>query len=259
MSAIQGRFIWYELITTDLDGASNFYEAVVGWTHEDMTSADMTYRMVKADGNGVGGMLIIPPEAKAMGAPPSWAGYIAVDDCDASAEKIKSLGGAVLRAPDDIPGIGRFAVVADPQGAVFEIMKPFPPPEARPEFPARGVPGHCSWRELYASDLEPAFAFYAGMFGWRKDEAVPMGPMGTYQLYANQDGVVGGMMTKPPQVPRACWMFYFQVGDIDAAAERVKKAGGQVLMGPMEVPGGDWVLQGMDPQGAHFAIVGTKG
>jgi predicted enzyme related to lactoylglutathione lyase len=259
MSEHHGRFIWYELITTDLDGASRFYEDVVGWTHEDMTNDCMTYRMVKADGNGVGGMLLIPPEAKAMNAPPSWAGYIAVDDCDAAADKIKRLGGQVIRAPDDIPEVGRFAVVADPQGAVFEIMKPFPPPGARPEFPARGVPGHCSWRELYAGDLETAFAFYAEMFGWRKDEAVPMGPMGTYQLYANQDGVVGGMMTKPPQVPRPCFVYYFQVGDIDAAAERVKKGGGQVYMGPMEVPGGDWVLQGADPQGAVFALVGTKG
>jgi predicted enzyme related to lactoylglutathione lyase len=257
MSANHGRFIWYELITTDLDGASRFYEHVVGWTHEDMTGDGMTYRMVKADGDGVGGMLIIPPEAKAMDAPPSWAGYVCVDDCDGAAEKIRGLGGAVLRAPDDIPGIGRFAVVADPQGAVFEIMKPLPMDPPRPKAP-RGTLGHASWHELYAQDLEPAFGFYAEMFGWRKDEAIPMGPMGTYQLYANQDGVIGGMVNKPPQIPRACWLFYFQVGDIDAAVERIKAGGGQVFNGPMQVPGGDWIVQGADPQGAMFAVVGTK-
>jgi predicted enzyme related to lactoylglutathione lyase len=257
MSENHGRFIWYELITTDLDGASRFYDSVVGWTHEDMTSDDMTYRMVKAGGDGVGGMLIIPPEAKAMNAPPSWAGYICVDDCDGAAAKIKNLGGQVLRAPDDIPGIGRFAVVADPQGAVFEIMKPLPQDPPRPKA-ARGALGHTSWHELYALDLEPAFGFYAEMFGWRKDEAFEMGPVGTYQLYANQDGVIGGMMNKPPQIPRACWLFYFQVGDIDQAVERVKAGGGQVFNGPMQVPGGDWIVQGADPQGAMFALVGTK-
>jgi predicted enzyme related to lactoylglutathione lyase len=163
----------------------------------------------------------------------------------------------VLRAPDDIPGIGRFAVVADPQGAVFEIMKPLPQDPPRPHAPA-GTLGHTSWNELYVNDVEAAFAFYADMFGWRKDQAMDMGPMGAYQLYANQDGVIGGMMKRPPEVPRACWLYYFQVGDIDAAVGRVKSAGGQVFHGPMEVPGGDWIAQGADPQGAMFAVVGKR-
>jgi predicted enzyme related to lactoylglutathione lyase len=258
MSEHHGRFIWYELITTDLDGASGFYEKVVGWTHEDMTGAGMTYRMVKANGDGVGGMLIIPPEAKAMNAPPSWAGYVAVDDCDAAADKLGRLGGQVIRAPDDIPGIGRFAVVADPHGAVFAIMTPLPMDPPRPKAP-EGAPGHTSWHELYAGDLQADFDFYAQMFDWRKDRAHDMGPMGTYQLFANQDGVIGGMVAKPPQVPRPGWLFYFQVGDIDAAAGRVEASGGQVRNGPMETPGGKWIIQGADPQGAMFAVVGTKG
>jgi predicted enzyme related to lactoylglutathione lyase len=258
MSQNHGRYIWHELITTDLDGATRFYEDVVGWTHQDMGDERMIYRVVSAAGDGVGGMLLIPPEAKAMNAPPSWAGYICVDDCDAAAAKIRSLGGQVIRAPDDIPNIGRFAVVADPQGAVFEIMTPLPmdpPREKRP----MGTPGHVDWNELYAGDLERAFAFYAEMFGWRKDEAIDMGPMGTYQLYANQDGVIGGMMKAPPNVPRPCWLYYFQVGDIDAGAERVKAGGGQIVHGPMEVPGGAWVFQAIDPQGAMFALVGRRG
>ena len=123
MSDNHGRFIWYELMTNDVDGAKRFYDDVVGWHHEDMPGPhDMTYTVVKANGDGVGGMMPIPADAKAMGVPPNWSGYICVDDCDAAAAKIKSLGGQVIRAPEDIPDIGRFAVVADPQGAVFDVI-----------------------------------------------------------------------------------------------------------------------------------------
>ena len=261
MSEHHGRFIWYELMTTDPAAAKRFYGDVVGWTAQDMpTPGDegMTYTILNADGNGVGGLMAIPPEAKAHNAPPCWTGYIAVDDTDAMAQKIKAKGGSVIREPADIPGIGRFAVVADPHGAVFEIMTPLPMDPPRAEVPA-GTIGHAGWRELFAGDLEQDFAFYAELFGWKKDQPYDMGPMGTYQLFANQDGVVGGVMNKPSGFQGMGWRYYFRVGPIEAAAQRVKAAGGQVANGPMEVPGGDWVLQGVDPQGAEFALVGTKG
>ena len=258
MSDDHGRFIWYELITTDPTAAKSFYGDVVGWTFTDMPGDGFTYTVASANGNGLAGLMLIPPEAKAMGAPPHWSGYVCVDDCDAAAEKIKGLGGSVIRPPADIPGIGRFAVVTDPHGAVFEIMKPVPPSEARPDVP-QGTEGHTSWHELYAGELDPAFAFYSEMFGWKKDDAMDMGPMGTYLLFSNQDGQIGGMMKKPDQIPRPGWLYYTQVGDIDAAAARVKSAGGQVVNGPMEVPGGSWIVQGVDPQRAMFALVGTKG
>jgi predicted enzyme related to lactoylglutathione lyase len=257
MGENHGRYIWYELITPDPEAAKRFYAEVVGWTYDVVAGGGMTYNVCQADGNGVGGIMLIPEQAKAMGAPPSWSGYVCVDDCDAAAAKIKSLGGQVIYGPDDIPDIGRFAVVADPHGAVFEIMKPLPMDPPRPRAP-QGTAGHTSWHELYAGDVEADLRFYAEMFGWRKDQAVDMGPMGTYQLWANQDGVIGGMMPKPQQVPRPAWLYYFQVGQIDAAAERIKAAGGQVFNGPMEVPGGDWIIQGGDPQGAMFAVVGKR-
>lgn len=257
MTDNHGRYIWYELLTTDPEAAKRFYGDVVGWTWRDMTGGGMTYSVAEADGNGVGGAMTIPPEAKAMNVPPNWSGYVCVDDCDAAAEKIKGLGGSVLRAPDDIPEIGRFAVVADPHGAVFEIMKPLPMDPPRKEFP-QGTLGHTSWHELYAGDVAADVAFYEALFGWRKDQAIDMGPMGTYQLFANQDGVIGGMMAKPAQVPRPAWLYYFQIGQIDEAVERVKRGGGQVVNGPMEVPGGDWIIQAVDPQGAMFALVGKR-
>jgi predicted enzyme related to lactoylglutathione lyase len=257
MSDNHGRFIWYELMTDDVDGAKAFYDDVVGWRHEDMSAGGMSYTIVKANGDGVGGMMPIPADAKAMGVPPNWSGYICVDDCDAAAQKVKSLGGQVIRAPDDIPDIGRFAVVADPHGAVFEIMTPLPMDPPRAHAPM-GTTGHTSWHELYAGDLDKDFEFYGAMFGWRKDQAMDMGSMGTYQIFANQDGPIGGMMNKPPQAARPGWLYYFQVGDIDAAVGRVTHDGGQVVSGPMEVPGGSWIIRGVDPQGAMFALVGSR-
>jgi len=255
MSDFHGRFIWYELMTSDPEAAKAFYGKVVGWTPQDMNNGMMSYTVLEASGQGVGGLMEIPPDAKARGAPPCWTGYIAVDDADAMAAKITAAGGSIIHPPQDIPGIGRFAVVADPHGAVFEIMTPMPMDPPRAPLPPE-TEGTAGWRELYAGDLEADFAFYAAMFGWTKGEVFDMGPMGPYQLFDTPDGRTGGMMKKPDQVPTPAWVYYFRVGQIEAAAERVKAAGGQVIMGPMEVPDGSWVLQATDPQGAYFALVG---
>jgi uncharacterized protein len=158
--------------------------------------------------------------------------------------------------PTDIPNIGRFAMVADPQGAVFNLFKPvsdMPPPPPDP-----ATPGLVGWHELMAADGEKAFAFYADLFGWTKDEAIDMGAMGRYQLFAAGGAAIGGMMTKPADVPAPFWGYYFQVDAIGAALERLKAASGKVINGPMEVPGGSWIVQGVDPQGAMFSLVSRK-
>ncbi len=253
-----GRFIWYELMTPDVAGARAFYGDVVGWTTSQMPGGDMPYWVLEADGYGVGGIMVLGEEHKAAGIPPNWTAYVAVDDADAAVETARSLGGSVMREPQDIPGVGRFAIIADPAGAVLAVMKPTPPPGGRPEAPKDAL-GHTAWHELYSGPTEATFAFYQGLFGWTKDEVHDLGPMGAYQLFSNQDGQVGGMMQKPDNVPAPCWLYYVRVGDIDAAAARVRGGGGQVLNGPMEVPGGDWVLQGIDPQGAMFCLMGKKG
>lgn len=257
MSDDHGRFIWYELMTSDTAAARKFYGEVVDWTFHDMPMPGMTYTVLQAGGRGIGGLMGIPADAAAMGVPPNWTGYVAVDDTDAAVAKVKALGGSVMREPTDIPTIGRFAVVADPAGAVIAIMTPAPM-DSPPEPIAAGTPGSSAWRELYGADPKSGFDFYGDLFGWKRDEAMDMGPMGVYQLFSNQDGQVGGMMRKPDQVPVAAWAYYFQVGEIDAAAARVKGAGGQILNGPMEVPGGGWIVQAMDPQGAMFALFGSK-
>ena len=249
------RFVWYELLTTDADAAKAYYADVAGWTTQDMPMPGMTYTLLSAGSAQVGGLMATPQELLDLGVPPCWTGYVGVDDVDASAEKAKSLGGDVRRPPDDIPGVGRFAIVADPLGAVIAL---FHADQPAPEWAPAGTAGHFGWHELYTDDIEKAFAFYAALFGWRKDEAIDMGPMGTYQLFAIGDRVCGGVMIKPPGFPGSAWLYYVNVGDIDAAAERVTSGGGKVMNGPMEVPGGDWIVQAQDPQGAWFALVGKR-
>jgi predicted enzyme related to lactoylglutathione lyase len=258
----QGRFIWYELITPDTSGAKRFYGDILGWTAQDLPSPGggaEPYTLLGYEGFTVAGMMNLGEPMKAQGMPPNWTAYICVDDCDAAAAKVKTLGGAVRSPPMDIPGIGRFAVVADPAGAVFAIMTPVPPQGGPP--PTRDINGmgQCGWHELCGAAPEDGFDFYAQMFGWTKSDAMPMGEMGTYQLFSNQDGQVGGMMKAPPQVPGPCWIYYFRVPNADRAAEKVKAAGGQVTSGPMDVPGGERVFQGVDPQGAVFAAVARQG
>jgi uncharacterized protein len=257
MSDDHGRFIWYELMTPDVEAAKAFYGKVIGWTAQEMPMEGGAYTIFEAAGAGVGGAMLLSDEHKAQGVPPNWTAYVNVDDCDAAAEKVKALGGSVLKAPDDIPEVGRFAIVADPHGAVIAIMKPVPPAEARPRAP-RGTVGHGGWHELMAGDADADPKFYQALFGWTEAGRHDMGPMGVYHLIGNADGEVGGAMTKPEQMPVTCWRYYFEVDDVDAAAERAKAAGGSIISGPMDVPGGSRVVGGMDPQGAHFCLVKSK-
>ena len=251
MSENHGRFIWCELMTPDTAGGKAFYGDVVGWTSVDMAGPDGPYTRFETDGYGVGGMMRLSDAHTAGNVPPNWTGYICSDDVDADAEKARRLGGSIMGAPWDIPGIGRVAIIADPSGAVFAMMTPAP--TERPT-PPEGTQGLVGWNELMGDEPAAALRFYGEMFGWQAGEGHDMGPMGVYQLFRNQDGEVGGMMKRPPHMPVSAWNYYYTVPDIQAAAARVKAGGGQVLNGPMEVPGGDWVLNGQDPQGAMFSL-----
>jgi hypothetical protein len=250
-----GKFFWYDVMTTDTAAARNFYCNVVGWQIQSSGTGapGMEYTVFTANGRGIAGLMPIPDDARQAGARPAWMGYISVDDVDKAAARLASHGGKVHRPPCDVPGIIRFAVVSDPQGAGFLIAKGLVH-DAPPELPI-GTPGTVGWRELYAADGNSAFGFYEKMFGWTKAEAIDMGPLGTYQLFAAGDAPVGGMMTKPAAVPTPYWGYYINVDGIDAATQRVTAGGGSIINGPHQVPGGQWVVQGTDPQGAVFALV----
>ena len=255
MAPTPAKFVWYDLMTTDMRSAQSFYGKVVGWTAQDAGAPGRLYTLFCAGPAMVGGLMPLPDEARAMGTPPCWTGYVGVGDVDAHAARVRAAGGTVHRPPEDIPGIGRFAVVADPHGAVFILFRGNGTAPA--EAPA-GTAGHIGWHELQAGDGAAAFAFYSALFGWTKDEAIDMGPMGTYQLFATGGAPVGGIMNKMPEAHSPFWLYYFNVDAIDAAAKRTTDAGGQVINGPMEVPGGSWIVQCLDPQGAMFAMVAAK-
>ncbi len=247
------RFVWHELMTGDVPGAAAFYAGIVGWTAQDAGMPGVAYTLMTVGPAQVAGMMETPAALKAIGAPSTWSGYVSVGDVDAAEARVLQLGGKVLNPAQDIPGIGRFAVVADPQGAAFMLFKPLrddPPPQ-----PPRDAPGTIGWNELRALDGATVFAFYAKLFGWKKGEPLDMGEMGIYQIFEIDGVPSGAIMDKEPGASLPGWRYYFCVDSIGAAALRVETHGGQVTMGPHEVPGGTWVLHGRDPQGVLFALM----
>jgi predicted enzyme related to lactoylglutathione lyase len=243
-----GKVLWYELLTTDVKAAEQFYTKVVGWT---VSPFDGDYDVWMRDGKtGVGGVMKIPA---GMNFPPHWGMYIGAPKLEEAVAAIERRGGSTLSPLIEIPKVGRMRTMKDPQGAAFSLLEPATPgsgPGAKPEV------GDVSWHELYTTDAEAALRFYTETFGWEPAEAMDMGEMGKYYMFGRGVTFAGGMMNKPAamaQVP-SHWGFYFRVPDVHAGAERVKANGGQVLNGPMEVPGGDWVVNGMDPQGAAFSL-----
>ncbi|HUP67679.1 MAG TPA: VOC family protein [Sphingomicrobium sp.] len=257
-----GHLVWYELMTSDGDASKAFYDKVVGWTFGDPVEEFQGYRMIgRSDGGFAGGVLTLTDEMKQHGARPTWLGYIGVDDVDAATRRIENAGGKTLMPPTDIESVGRIAMVADPQGAPFYVMKPIPP-EGREndESDVFSVdqPQHVRWNELSTSDPQGAIAFYTGEFGWNQEGEMDMGEMGKYQFIHNRGVAIGAVMPKSPKLPVSKWTYYIGVDDIDRAAEAVKSGGGQLIDGPMEIPGGEFALHGVDPQGASFGLVGPR-
>lgn len=249
----QGEFTWYELMTTDAEAAKAFYGSVMGWGNQKPEKSIIPYTLFTQDNVPVCGLMDLPQELRTMGVPPNWMGSIYVDDVDAAAAKAISLGATYKCQPMDIPDVGRFATIADPTGAVVVLLH-WRMAGGTPESDMMSL-GRVGWHELVTSDWERAFAFYQAMFGWQKGDAMDMGEMGTYQIFKLGEQMIGGMMNCPQQMPMSAWLFYVNVPAIDAAIGRATAGGGKLLNGPMEVPGGMWIAQCMDPQGAAFAMV----
>ncbi len=246
-----GSFVWCELMTTDMGGAESFYKKVAGWSAVPF-APDGSYTVFNNSSGGVGGMMKLPDSAKQMGAPPHWIMYIGTPNVDDTAMRIAQLGGRVRKQPEDIPNVGRFAIVQDPFGATFALLTPKPPP-GTPERTRGGV-GDFSWFELYTPNPDGAWKFYQTLFGWEKTSAMDMGDMGSYQMFGRGGGIPHGGIMKPPPGAPAAWAPYVMVKDARAAAATATANGGTIVNGPMEVPGGDWIAQGMDPQGAMFSV-----
>lgn len=257
----RGDFIWYELMTTDPEAAKTFYDEVVGWKVGPAVAEHNGYRMIgRSDGKAAGGILPLTAEMQQEGARPSWLGYIHVADVDQVARQIEQDGGKLLMS-HDIPNVGRIALVADPAGAHFYIMKPAPPandPDAKSDVFSPNQAQHIRWNELSTSDQDRAVQFYTRHFGWTQQGDMDMGEFGKYQFIQSNGVGIGAIMRKPPQIPVSMWTYYIGVEDIDRAAEAIKVGGGQVMHGPMEIPGGEFALNALDPDGAPFGLVGPR-
>jgi hypothetical protein len=257
-----GSFIWYELMTPDPDAAKAFYDAVVGWNVAAESQFPNGYRMIgRGDGGFAGGVLPLTQEMQEHGARPTWLGYIDVPDVDASVASIEHAGGKALMPAFDIPEVGRVAMVTDPQGAPFYIMKPTPPandPHAQSDVFSVDQPQRVRWNELSTTDDLGAVDFYRRQFGWGQDGDMDMGEMGKYRFIQSNGLNIGAIMRKPPQLPVSTWTYYVGVDDIDRAVEAINAGGGRITNGPMEIPGGEFALSGLDPQGAPFGLVGPR-
>lgn len=260
----QGSHIWYELMSPDPDGSKTFYEAVIpGWTIGEPIGGGQDYRMIgRSDGGNAGGVLGLTEEMREHGARPIWMGYVGADDVDATIAELEAKGGKTLMPAFDIPQ-GRIAMVADPQGNQFYVMKPIPPEGDGDKISDVFSPTELErvgWNELMTSDPTAARAFYGELFGWTSDQFMPMGELGEYRFFAHGGTTIGavfrpqdeGFEGKKPEG----WRYYVRVPSISEAAAAVMANGGTITMGPHEVPTGDHIIVGCDPRGAEFALVG---
>ncbi len=248
-TAKKGQFVWYEHLTQDPRATTAFYTDVVGWKTQPFSEASDYVMWVGSQGP-LGGVMRLPEEAKKTGESPHWMAHVQVDDVDATVALARKLGATVHKEPTDIPSVGRFAVLADPQGAAFSV---FTPTEAMTLHDTTKEGEFC-WNELVTSDSEAAFDFYSKLFGWKVVEEMDMGPAGKYRVFGVGDQRLGGIMTAPKDARlRPQWLFYAETGNLDAAVGRAKKKGAKVMNGPMDVPGGR-AAQLTDPQGAPFAL-----
>lgn len=249
-------FIWYELVTNDVDKAVEFYKKVVGWDVRDSGMPGMKYMLFGKNGKDVGGMMTWAG-AGAPEMPPEWMAHIHTAKLDDELKAVEADGGTVIKPAQEIPGVGRFAVVLDPQKVKYMLFEPSTQDVASRL--GQSDTGNVGWHELLTDDAAKAFDYYAQHYGWEKETAHDMGPMGIYQTFrTDQPLYCGGMMNRsgpgmPEGIP-AHWQYYFNVEDVNAAEQRVIAAGGTITMHPMDVPGGSRILQGIDDQGCHFAL-----
>jgi hypothetical protein len=196
----------------------------------------------------VGGMMPLPAAEVEGGTPAHWLAYVGTPDCDATHAQALALGATSLVAPRDIPSVGRYAVLADPQGATFALYTP----ESAPTTPWAPSTGDISWHDLQTIQLAPALAFYQELFGWEPTAAMDMGGGRTYQMYGQQGVSYGGMFEIEAGMP-ASWLLYLRVADIDVALESVRAGGGEIVRGVQDVESGK-IAYGRDPQGGSFAM-----
>ena len=251
----QGRFVWYELLTTDIAAAQVFYGKVVGWGAKDASTPDFAYTISRSENAPMGGLMNLPEEGLKKGATPRWLGYVAVDDVDMTAERVRRLGGTIYVPPTD-SNIGRISVIADPQTATLALVSGLKPAEAAaPTGPTRGAWAGTSCLPPITERRSPTTVrFSAGrrrMPNPARRKRTSCSPPAGRRLAACS-----------PSRRRRCFrsgFIYFTVENIGAALDRVTEAGGQIFEGPFKLVGDSAIARCVDPQGAMFALLGLRG
>lgn len=262
MANQHGDFVWYELMTGDADASQEFYSGLLGWDFEGASFDEVDYRSFKSGDAQIGGMLQLTQPMVDHGARPLWVGYVRVDNVPTAVAAAKAAGAIALMEDGEVPGVGPFAMLHDAEGAMFYLIDDRSGQDSEAFATHEPRDGHCAWNELVAADPDAAKAFYGKQFGWVVAESLDMGEMGIYEILRNgqkRDFTFGAVMRRPEGMPVSMWNFYFRVPEIDAAVAYVVENGGQVINGPMEVPGGDHIINGIDPQSAMFSVIGKKG
>ena len=257
-SLVLGQFLWHELLTSDPEAGAGFYSKVLGWNSRPW-DGDTGYTMLGSAAGPVGGARVVGKDALASTAGPNWLTYVGVPDLASALATVEGSGGRVVHPITSIPDGGRYAVITDPQGGVIGLYEPAGDMGGSSGAPAAGPVG---WHELTADDTEAALEFYKTLFGWEVLGKVPMGAdVGTYYLFGIGTTQLGGAFNRPQRLPPTWprWLVYLSVPSVTAAVEAVEAAGGQLLNGPHEVPGGAWVAQVVDSHGVPMALTGPQG
>jgi predicted enzyme related to lactoylglutathione lyase len=244
-----GTFVWHELTTDDPVAAKSFYTQIAPWETKEWDDS-IEYTMWTRGEKSLGGVVPLSAELKTSGVGPHWMPYVAVYDVDETVRRAASLGGRVRMGPKEVASIGAWAVIADPQGAVVGVFEPIDAPSSASD----GAIGDFSWHELATSDYKAASEFYRALFKWDATSDFDMGEMGIYRMFGKGGKTFGGMFNRRDDMPAPNWLSYVRVDSVKPVADKVRELGGTVFNGPMEVPGGDWVAQCIDPQGAAVAL-----
>ena len=254
--SIRGRFLWHELVAADVKSAGRFFTKIADWKTEGWDQSP-DYQMFVAKTGPMAGLVVLDAKSRAAGARPHWLTYIGSPDAAETGRQAVALGGRILKPLTEMAPVGKWVVLQDPQGAVFAAFTPSQAPTA-PEHPVEL--GDFSWHELATRDGKAAFEFYKKLFGWQETSAMDMGPdLGMYQMYGRGGAPLGGIYNKPKNAPGpSAWLPYIRVTDARTTPAATKEGGGQVINGPLEVPGGDWITMALDPQGAAFATHSVK-
>lgn len=240
------RFVWRDLMTTDEAASKAFYQSLFDWGTDVSDMGEFgEYVSFKAGSESLGGVVHLDLDA---GMPSHWISYISCDDVDVFCAKATDMGATIGVPPMDIPGVGRFAVVADPQGVYFS---PFQDTSGSEE--SADADGPVVWNELMTTDLEAATAFYSAMFGWTT-QVVDMGT-GPYTIFMDGDVMVAGAGQTNDEMPTAGWVIYFGTENADGTVASISDLGGTVLFPVMDVPSVGRMSWAIDPTGAMFAVM----